>query len=480
MSSRLVARNSAVLLAAQVVGRVAGLGTFMLVARALTKEDVGRFGSAMALVGFLTLAVDFGFDLVVTRETGRSGTSGGAALAARLKTVLFLIGFPLLIVAAFPATGWGAELGLVAILGAAVWHESITRTLSAYYLARGRAEFGFVYETVASLVRFLAVAVVLWTGARLVGLGVAYFVATGVAAVGLGSWALRHGFSLRSEHSPRATRDLLVEAAYFAIYQLLFQAYFRLDVVLLRYMRPAAEAGHYVVAFRAIEVLLTIPAVLTGALYPVLSSLEGSGDTKGFQEACAGTTRWLTVIGGALCLGTWVASPLVVRIMAGRGFDEAAVLLPLLLPALALICLNCVGLLSLNAVGRQRWNAGIMLAGAVTKLAWNLSVIPHYGAIGACVGSFVTELVVTVAIVACARRWYPTGVWVQAWWRGGAAAVVAAAVAVVVPGQLVIRLTATLGTFVVAAFVTGAVERSDLETLGGWLRSRVARADKVS
>jgi len=100
MSRQLVARSSVLMFAAQFVARAAGLVVFACVARFLSVDEVGLFGYAMTMVGFLTIAVDFGFDLVVTREAARGSGSEGAGLALRLKTIHFLVAFPVLLVAA--------------------------------------------------------------------------------------------------------------------------------------------------------------------------------------------------------------------------------------------------------------------------------------------------------------------------------------------------------------------------------------------
>ena len=147
--------------------------------------------------------------------------------------------------------------------------------------------------------------------------------------------------------------------------------------------------------------------------------------------------------------------------------------------AFALICVNCVGLLALNAVGRQRSNVWIMLAGAVTKITWDLVFIPRDGVWGACVGSVVTEVVVTILIVGRARRWYPPAAWMRAWAGAGLAAVAGMAAAATL-ATLPVRLAVGVVVFLGVAVVSGALRRADLTTLQTLWRSRMAATGGVS
>jgi O-antigen/teichoic acid export membrane protein len=477
MSKVLVARNSALLLVGQFVARVSGLVVFATVTRFLSVEEIGLFGYAMSMVGFLTIVVDFGFDMVVTREAARGVGPQAAGLALRLKTLQFAVFFPVLVAAAWLQAGKGPALVAVALLGAAVWHESANRTVAACYLALGRAEYGVVSEASAAIVRLLLVPVLLLGGARVVGVAAGYWVASAATAGVLAAWAWRHGFRAESSSPRGESGRVFREAAAFAAYGLLFTVSFRLDMVTLKGVRPDDEVGRYYAAFRVIEAMLVLPAVVTGAVYPLLSRLHGDGDREGFGRACAGATRALAVAGVGAALAAAAAAPLVIRVVAGPGYDGAAVYLRWLLASFVLIDLQCVSLVALNAAGRQRANVWVMLVGAAAKLAWNLSLIPSHGAMAASVGCVVVSGIVTAHLAFAARHWYRPSDWVGSW--GGAVVAACASVAVLagVPRAAdVWRLALALSVFVIGTVLTGALRRTDLVTVRELWRARAAGA----
>jgi O-antigen/teichoic acid export membrane protein len=266
-------------------------------------------------------------------------------------------------------------------------------------------------------------------------------------------------------------------AAAFAAYGLLYNLSFRLDVVMLKGLRPDSEVGLYFAAFRVTEAMLVLPSVLTGALYPVLSRLDGAGDRAGFSRACAEATRWLAVMGIGASLAVGGAAPLVIRLIAGPGYEGAVEYLRWLLPSFALICIQCVGLIALNAVGRQWASAGVMLVGAVVKIAWNLAFVPAHGALAACVGSVVTSAVITVLLATFVRASYPAAVWFRAWAGALVAACAAVGAAAAVSwAPLGWRVVLLLVVFLAGAVVTRAARPGDLSTIRDLWRSRAAGA----
>jgi O-antigen/teichoic acid export membrane protein len=475
-----VARNSALLFTAQLVARACGLLTFMVLARSLPVGDVGRFGYALSLVGFLSLSVDFGYDLVVTREVAK-GHAGVVRHVFRLKTLAFLVLFPPFLAASWMLAGGLPVIAAVAVLGAAVWHESLNRTAAATRLGRGDARYTLAFEATSSILRLMLVAGVLVLGGTLAWVALAYATSTAVAAATLTLPVWRRERRLESGPPVAPARWLAGEAAGFAIYSLLFQAYFRIDVVGLGVMRPAEEVGEYVAAFRVIETLLAFPAVLTGALYPVLSKLHGARQDGRFSDVCAEGTRWTALVGSALAVASGLAAPLVIRVVAGSGYQRAHEYLTLLLGAYALIAINCIGLLAMNAVGHQRRNVWILAAGAAVKAAWTIAVIPQFGARGACVGMIVTELVVTTCIVIAMRPWFAVRDWVRAW-RGAVGAAVGAVITALIATPLGggWRLAAAGVTFGVVAVVTRAVSPRDLAVARTLIRDRGVPAASAS
>lgn len=481
MSKALVARNSALMFAAQFVARASGLVVFATVTRFLSVEEIGLFGYAMSMVGFLTIVVDFGFDMVVTREAARGMGPQAAGVALRLKTLQFAVFFPVLVAGAWLQAGKGPALLAVALLGAAVWHESANRTVAACYLARGRAEYGVVSEASAAIVRLLLVPMLLLGGARVVGVAAGYWAASAATVAVLAAWAWRHGFRAEFFRPRGDSRRVFGEAAAFAAYGLLFTVSFRLDMVMLKGVRPDDEVGRYYAAFRVIEAMLVLPAVVTGAVYPLLSRLDGDGDREGFGRACAGATRALAVAGVGAALAVAAAAPLVIRLVAGPGYDGAAVYLRWLLASFVLVDLQCVSLVALNAVGRQRANVWVMLVGAAAKLAWNLSLIPTHGAIAASVGSVVVSGIVTAHLAFAARQWYRPSDWLRLW--AGAAVAACASVAALAAAWRasdVWRLGLALSVFVMGAVLTGALRRTDVVTVRDLWRARTAGAAEVN
>lgn len=477
----IVARNSSLMFTGQFVSRAAGLATFMILTRYVSVEGVGAFAYAISLVGFLIMAVDFGFDLVVTRETAKSESSRHPALAVRLKTLMFFIAYPALLGITTLLTPSREVRWLVAILGAAVWHESLNRTVSAHFLGRGRAEYGLLSDIGSSVLRLAGVFILLRAGFGVISVAVAYAAATAVTTALLISAAYRRHVRPLAAPEWSEARWLFSEAATFAAYSLFFQLYFRMDVVILGALRPAGDVAQYAAAFRVIEAALVFPAVVTGALYPVLSRLSAVGDAAAFQRACSEGTRIVAAGGVAIAVGVGFASHVAMRVIAGRGYEAAGSYLVYLVPAFALISMNCIATLALNATGNQRSSLKATATGAVTKILWNLALIPRFGVVAACVGCVVTELVVTSYVVYSVRDWFAPRSWFAAWIGIAVAAAGTLGVGWLTLGSpAAVRIPLLVVTFGLCAVAARAVRVQDWVTLRRFLGSRSGPAAEVT
>ena len=109
----------------------------------------------------------------------------------------------------------------------------------------------------------------------------------------------------------------------FAVASALSVLYFRLAVVLMSLLDPGTETGLYGAAFRVIEVLNPLPALLVSAALPVLT--RAARDDR--ERLGYALDRLFQV---ALIVGLWMGLALVlgaefaIRVLAGPDFADAA------------------------------------------------------------------------------------------------------------------------------------------------------------
>jgi O-antigen/teichoic acid export membrane protein len=352
--------------------------TSLLIARALGVEDFGRWTLCTAWAGVLTMVVDFGFGVLLTRDAARDDPATGQAVAVAFVVRLgVLVPVALLFVVApsflsrDAATAAGLRIApLIAIPGVAygclaavlrAWPRTLVMTLGI--------------ETIGVLGQWAGAWWLLQSGRGVVALlllAAAVQALQFVAAVGLW-WGIATARPWIEWPSPATIVRTLRDAWPFAAAGLIANAQQRTAPVLLGFLAAPDAVAAFGVAWRFGGLVRMLPqAAFAGAL-PVLSH-------EARRVASA-----LMVIGLAAPLVSWTY---------GEGF--AAAVVPLVWIGIGLVptFVNSGRMVYFYASGFEavaiRWS-GVTLALQAVACA---ALIPSFGAAGAAAGLALGEAAV--------------------------------------------------------------------------------------
>ena len=102
--------------------------------------------------------------------------------------------------------------------------------------------------------------------------------------------------------------------------------YFRVAIVALSLLATERETGHFATAFRVIEVLIAVPALIVGAAFPILA--RAARDDRDRLDYAAGRLVDVSVVIGTwLALGLFLAAEPIIRLLAGDGYEPSVALL---------------------------------------------------------------------------------------------------------------------------------------------------------
>jgi O-antigen/teichoic acid export membrane protein len=389
---------------ADVSGRVLLLGLFVAAARVLPADDFGRYAFALAVGLVAAQLADSGLQVSLLRrlsaeaDRGASGQALGSALRARLIAGLALgIGGGLL--AASIGESPADSLALAAIAVA-----QIVAAQSELWLQVVRAAGRLELEAAAGLVgRALIVApgvLALVGGGELPGLGLAYAVGSVMSVVVARLVANR--FLEPGRQGWAGLRETYLEALPLAVAGAASLLMFRIDVLLLQWLRDSETVGVYSAAYRPFEAALLVPVAIMAAGFPRLVRVAADGRAfRGLAARLAGI-----LVAGALGVGLfgWLAGPPLIGFLFGEPYAPSGELLRILVLALPAIYLNALLTQSLVALRRPWLVAASMAAALVANVAFNLVLIPPLGATGAAIATVIAETTLLIASLAAVVR----------------------------------------------------------------------------
>ncbi|HSJ80299.1 MAG TPA: flippase [Thiobacillus sp.] len=395
MTRKRIVSNIAWMFTERVIVTLAVLASNIYVVRSLGVSRFGELSYLLAILGLVVVAADFGLRRVLLVSFGRSASGALVSATLLLKTAVAV----LLGAACYVAFLQSGEAGFLAMVLFCVFAP-----LEVYAFVM-QAELR--NDLLAKIRTGLALT---GAGARvwlcLEGMGtvnillITYVVQS--VLLSLAAWAWTASDAKRTWHVSfshfsrvwRLSKIVYSKSIYFFFSMLIIQAHYRVDQIMISKIAGSDELGIYSAAYKLVEQLLMIPAIISAVLLPQMALNRKNRElTKNRLSMIYGTTM-LASIGVAIPL-MLMADPLI-RLAFGAEFSAAGgVLFYLMLGVPFLFLANMSGLY-FTVFGQERQAFIRNVVGLAVNVALNLFMIPRYGAIGAALSTVASYFMVAV------------------------------------------------------------------------------------
>jgi O-antigen/teichoic acid export membrane protein len=368
---------------------------YIILARVLGPEQYELFAAAAALGGILSFIIQFGLPTLLGREVaahpeeGPKSTLACLLLEAFIAIPVFLLLFPL--AQALGYTGSGLVICYLVIL--AEVGRSAKLTLRG--VLRGLNQFGAEAASV-TLERLLAV--LLTWGVMVWNHSLIWAVAT-LALVRLGDiLGLVVYLSQRTQIIKALSLgylwELLRRASPFALAGVLWILYYQVDIVMLKAIAPAGEAGYYSAAYRVMEIFSALPRVIFYVAFTKFAHYHASEPERLPQEIYRSTRLLLVAVLPVLLIAGFLQTSLI-QVLYGAAYLPSVSSLAVLLPSVSMQMFGAVGNQFLQATGRERLLPPILIGTVLLNITANFILIPRLGATGAALATLLSALVLT-------------------------------------------------------------------------------------
>jgi len=391
--------------ASDIATKLATLGFYLLLARALGPGGFGDFVFSLSLALLLTVFAGFGTDVVLAREVARGPERMRALFwnVIGIKFALGAVGIGLALVVAVIG-GYGAEVRIaVALLAVASVVELVAKTIGATFQGlddlRPAAVALFIERLFTAAVGIAALAL----GAGVTEIAAVYLGGAVVALLYLNREAVARSIRPRLELSLQQARGLIVTSFPIGLTALFSTIIFRLDATILSLMKGNAAVGLYGAAYQLLETTLFLAYGFVGAILPTLSRL-GRSTQPPIADAYEGGSKVMVSLFLPIATAFLLFAEPVMRLLYGPGYTDAVSAVRLLAPAVGLYGLSYLSGYVLISQDRQRIIPWITAGVAVENVGLNLLLIPTYSFQAAAAVTSVSEATLAVALTATALR----------------------------------------------------------------------------
>jgi O-antigen/teichoic acid export membrane protein len=341
----------------------------------------GEYVTALSIVALVLGLTEGGLNAVALREYATlRGDRRDQLMRNALGVRLVLSGVGVAAAVGFTAiAGYGETLVLgVTAAGVGLIVQLMQSILSVPLqseLSLGRAS---LVDFVRQVVSVGLIVVLALTGAGLVTL-LAVAIPASIVSLLLTAVLVRRLTPLRPAFHPRDWWPLLRDSVPYAAAIAINVVYFRIAIILTSLLSTKAQTGYFAVSFRIIEVLVGVPALAIGAVFPILARAE-ENDERRFLAATSRLFELGVLAGVWIVVILEVGAPFAIGVLTGHQTGPSVTVLRIQAVAILATFANVACAYPLLSLRRYR---DLLVANVVALATCAVLVVALVGPLGA-------------------------------------------------------------------------------------------------
>ena len=395
-----IAKNTGVLLASQIINRLLIFFYTMYTARYLGAEGFGILSFALAFTGMFGIIADLGLQPLTIREVARNKQLTGKYLGniTVIKVILGTITF-ILIALSINLMNYPKEtVYVVYLIAFYVLIHSFNTIFYSIYQGHEKMEYMGIGNVLNSFLMLFGVFIGIYLEFNVEGFACIYLISGIVILLYnlvITSWKF---VKPKIEIDLKFWEKLLKEALPFALIGFFVVIYFRIDSIMLSYMKGNEVVGYYSAAYKLIDGLSSLnPAIIYSVMFPVMSKYINSLDN--LKRVWIKAFNISFIIGLIIAIFVIVFAKYIILIVYGSNYLPSIKALKILIWAFFIICISSITSGLLNSINKQRlvtFGAGV---GAIINVILNLILIPKYSMEGAALATVITEILMFILYI---------------------------------------------------------------------------------
>lgn len=310
-----ILKQTSWLVIAQTLGRAIGFLYTIFLARNLGVEDFGIYSVALAYFSLLSIISDFGFNRFLIREIAVDKTKLPQLLwnISLLRLTLTLILYASFAVGLYILDSDKLRVNLVLLASLAVIPQAISLTIDAIFIAMQRLQLASVSLVLLSLVSATLGFYFVSSGFGTYGAVLALILGQTVYLLSLIYFLNRESKIKFANINSIALKEIFLGSLPYGILGILGLLYFKIDILLLTYIRGNFDAGIYGASFKFLEALVFVPSALSAALFPIFARLH-EGDSSKIGKLYFKSISLMFLLGIFIAAGYWLVLPPLINL----------------------------------------------------------------------------------------------------------------------------------------------------------------------
>ena len=400
-----IAHHTLIQFVGKIVGTILGLITIGMITRYLGATGYGYYSTILGFIQFFGILVDFGLTITTAQMLGHGKWQQdklfGNILSLRVISSVVVLGLGSLLCLFFPYPAF-VKAG-IALMAISFFFITLTQVFLGYYQKHLQMQYVSLAEVGNRVFLILGVYWAIAFDKGLFGILIAILLSNLFQLILLYIPAKKFGRIIFAWDS-LIIKDIWIKTWPIALTIVFNLVYLRTDIIILSLLRGPEEVGLYGAAYKVVDVLTTIPFMISGLLLPLLADFWKRQDFTRFKELIQQGFDSLAMIALPLVAGTFFVGHDIMALIAGEDFRDSGEVLRWLIIAVAFIFFNSVFAHAIVALDKQKQTISAYGFVALVGIIGYLIIIPLYGGTGAAIVTMITEGIIAVTIYVLYKR----------------------------------------------------------------------------
>ena len=409
---------------AQIIGKVLvallGLAVVKITTSYLSVEGFGEYVLIYEFLAFFGIAADLGLFTIAVKEMSQDESRIPKIIGniLSLRTILVTATMLLAVLTAFLIPKYsGSHIPLgVAIASMTVFLTILNGTITSVLQTKLKMEIASIATVFGKLISVgFMIYVVFYGFPQDANTGFYMLIAAGIVGNLAMLLATHHHVRKITPIEYRFDLDLwkevLVKSLPYGLALILNTVYFRIDSILISFIRGSEEVGIYGVAMKMLEHFAILPLYFMNSVLPVLTKKIKEKSDR-YKQVISYAFDFLAALSIPMVVGCVLLAYPVIFIVSTpdflsripEGFYGSDIAFQILIFALCFQFLNVLFAFILIAINKQSRLLYINGTCVILNIVANIIVIPYFGFRGAAVTSVLSELFILIATYIVARR----------------------------------------------------------------------------
>ncbi len=468
-----VVKNSGFLFITSIISNFMMFLLTLFTARYLGTYNFGLISTALSVIGIFGVFCDLGLGLYAIQKVSRDHdlTARYFGTAYVLRLILTVITFIAYVIFSILSGFEGEALGVMVVVGLYMVFNSFTTFYYSLYQSNEEMHYQTIVNTVYNVGVFVIALIFIYLGYNVVWIAAAYPIAMFISFLLCSAIKIRHYPKFVYDFSKDFIKELIINGIPFGITNVFTSIYFWIAAIILTFVSGSVAVGLFSSAQKLLLVLSAMFILLSNAVFPVMSQLFVD-DKEKLAQLYKKFMKYMLILSFPIAVGTFIYSADIMRLVFGPQYLDGTICLSILIWAAIFMFLSGTSSTLLGAINKQFFVTKVVMVGAIFSVISNVILISQYSYVGASITSVLTEIVVLILMLYSLKdtefKLDATSS-IKPILQVILANIIMGAILVYFHIPFLIGVVIAVIVYVVALFVTGAINKEDREIIFGLL-----------